>query len=108
MIDSPSEKFWGQTPNYNTSVIRCLSPEFDYLGPCLSLFADVVLGRGLEFVFAVFTTEEIGLPFIRRLVLGSAFIDFHATHWVDSHKSTPWNVGFGSNKKCNRGAVGVV
>src|SRR5215471_16820899 len=47
--------------------------------------ADIVLGSGLKLVLAVLAAEVvrrslIGCPFFR-----GAVVDFHATHWVDSH-----------------------
>src|SRR5437868_2317410 len=53
------------------------------------LATNVVFGRSLELILAVLAAEVVRCVFVLCLVLCCALVDFHATHRVDSHRSTP-------------------
>src|SRR6516162_6241096 len=51
----------------------------------LLLAANVVLGRCLKLILTVLAAKVICRPLISCLLFCRTVVDFHATHWVDSH-----------------------
>src|SRR3989442_9366007 len=57
--------------------------------------ANIVFRRGLKLFLAVLAAEVIGRALMHCALFRRTLVDFHATHRVDSHIVTPWNVGIG-------------